>query len=153
MSNQVYANDTVQYPTQVNGTNINLLLDQDVRTAANPAPTFTRLSGNSSVPTISFGAGAGTTPASPFVAGTQCGGTVAFQTGTTPAINATICTVTMPFAMPTANYGIVLMPRNANAAVANVIASAVSTTEWSIASTTPALTASNPYDWNYIVIG
>jgi len=121
------------------------------------------LIGRTSAPTVSAGAGSGTSPTVTIVAGsTDLAGIVSVVTGTTPTgTNAIIATITFNTAYGAAPK-VILLPANRNAnglvGVNQVLVPAagetngVTTTTFVIESNTTALTASTTYLFSYHII-
>lgn len=107
-------------------------------------------------PTISAGAGAGTSPTVTVVSGSQdMAGQLSIVTGTTPTGSAVIATITFNRAFPTGAWP-VISPANAAAAgvgANGVFAIGASTTTWTLNSTAVGLTGATTYLWNYSVKG
>lgn len=119
------------------------------------------LAGNSSTPSTTAGAGAGTSPTIS-ISGTNLNGVITIITGTLPTgTNANVVKVTFAGGNAAPNgLTITLTPGNANAAtlsgVTMIYATQDATTPtgaWDIFSGTTALTASTTYIYNYHVMG
>jgi hypothetical protein len=104
-------------------------------------------------PAIADGAAAGTSPGTPTItAGSaDMAGVLTVTTGTASASSATLATITFSATLNYAPKGCTLFPRNAvsAAASATVYTTAPSTTTWTIAVGTSALTDSTAYSWSY----
>ena len=105
-------------------------------------------------PTITAGAGAGTSP-TVAVAGGDAGGDVTITTGTSPAAsNAAVATVNFASAYASAPR-VVLFPAGANSAALSGATHPYvtsTTTGFTIQAGGSALAASTQYKWNYVVI-
>lgn len=110
------------------------------------------LIGNSAVPTIAAGAGAGTGPTVSIV-GNDAAGRVTITSGTTPSLAAVIVTTTFNVAYEVAPY-VVLWPAEANAAALGFLPFvATTTTTFTINSATAlGLIGATTYKYNYIVV-
>lgn len=113
------------------------------------------LIGNTSAPTTTAGAGAGTTPTISLSNATDLSGIVNVTTGTLPTgTNAVIVTITFNTAYGVAP-NISLTPANAITALLSGVTSVFvtsTTTTFVITSGTTALTASTAYSWFYTII-
>jgi hypothetical protein len=112
------------------------------------------IKGNSGALSIAASTGAGTSPSSISVVGTDMSGVVTLTTGTSPSINAVLATITYNTAFSTAPV-VVITP--ANAATASLVAAQavwvnIATGNFTINTNTTALNASTIYKWNYVVI-
>jgi hypothetical protein len=112
------------------------------------------IKGNSGALSIAASTGAGTSPSSISVVGTDMSGVVTLTTGTSPSINAVLATITYNTAFSTAPV-VVITP--ANAASASLVAAQavwvnIATGNFTINTNTTALNASTIYKWNYVVI-
>jgi len=105
-------------------------------------------------PTIANGAGAGTGPGTPTVTGNNNAGVITVITGTATPTASTLVTVTFNGTLGTTPNGCSLMPRTsaAAAAAATIYTTAPSTTAFTIAVGTAALTASTTYTWSYLCL-
>jgi len=114
--------------------------------------------GNSSVPGIAAGGGAGTSPTIS-INGTNVGGQVFVTIGTTPSgSNAIIATITFAGSSGYTNQPfITLTPANSATAllsgVTMVYASTASPLSWTINAGTTALTPATQYSWYYSITG
>ena len=109
--------------------------------------------GTSAAASIVVGAGAGTTPGSPSISGTDSAGTVTIITGTSTTTNAVVATITYNTPYPSGSTPILYA---ANAAAGNLTwepPAAGTTTGFTISSAGTALAASTTYIWNYHIIG
>lgn len=107
--------------------------------------------GASTTPTIAFSTGAGTGAVGSVATGTQAGGFINFQTGTTPAVGL-VFTITFPIAP--ANY-IFAVFQPGNAAAAGVYSRCVTSSSGStvtFSTTGSALAAGTVYQFNYITV-
>lgn len=115
------------------------------------------LIGGSSAPSISAGAGAGTSP-TVAITGTDMGGYISVTAGTIPSLSATIATVTFNSAYGSAPKCVVITPANAETAILSgasmvfVNQAGITTTTFDITSGVTALTAATAYKWYYHVI-
>lgn len=108
--------------------------------------------GGSSVPTIANGAGAGTSPGTPAVAGTDMAGQITIITGTLPSVSAVAVTITFNVAYGAAPY-VVIWPANAAAATLGFLPYVGSTTTtFTVNAGTIALGAATTYLYNYVVV-
>lgn len=107
-----------------------------------------RLKGISPAPTIAAGTGAGTSPTIS-ISGTDLAGEISLTTGTAPAANVTIATITFNGTFASTPF-VIISPSSAAAADANVYVVRVSATQFQIAVTATALTAATAYKWTYI---
>lgn len=115
------------------------------------AVTLQKLIGGSNTPTIAGGTGAGTSPTIA-IAGKDTAGQITFTTGSSPAINAAIVTVTFASAYASAPY-VALTPANAAAAALSARPFPTSTTSTLVLMAgSTALAASTQYVFNYHVI-
>lgn len=118
------------------------------------ALTTNRLAGAGNTPTIAAGTGAGTSPTVSIV-GTDTAGRITITTGTSPAANATIATITFAGgAYGSAPY-VSLTPSNQPAAAlsgANMPFPSSTTTTFVLTSGTTALTAATTYTFNYLIV-
>jgi len=107
--------------------------------------------GITSAPTIAAGTGAGTTPTIS-ISGTDLAGRINVRTGTTPAANGTIATVTFNSGYAVAPY-CVMSPANAitaRQALNSRPFNTSTTTTLVLTANTTAMTASTAYSFNYI---
>jgi hypothetical protein len=114
--------------------------------------TFAHFVGNSTIPTIAAGSGAGSSP-TVSVNGTDQDGLIVITTGTLPSgSTATIVTVTFSASFPN-NTFITLTPANLTTAAltAAQVYPTGTTTNFSIISNVTALTAATQYSWFYHV--
>lgn len=110
------------------------------------------LIGNSTAPTIANGAGAGTSPGTPGLTGTDMAGQVTIITGTLPSVSAVAVTITFNVAYGTAPY-VVIWPANAAAATLGFLPYVGSTTTtFTVNAGTVALGAATTYAYNYVVV-
>lgn len=102
-------------------------------------------------PTIANGAGAGTSPGTPTITGTNQAGFITVITGTSPTSSATLATIMFNSTLATAPQNCTLMSRNSNAASAQttIFATQPTTTAWTIATGGTPLTPSSTYSWGY----
>jgi hypothetical protein len=102
-------------------------------------------------PTMTPGTGAGTSPTCTSITGANMAGVISCTTGTTPTASTTAITITFNGTLTTAPQGCMLMPRNAATAAATgtVYTTAPTTSSWTIAVGSTALTASTAYVWSY----
>jgi hypothetical protein len=114
--------------------------------------TTNRIIGNSVLPTIAVGTGAGTGPAGSVV-GSDLAGAVRLKTGTTPAALAQIGTVTFSVPYTAAPYVIFSAASTASAAISQSsgIYITSSTTGFTAFSNVTALPASTQFTWSYAV--
>lgn len=110
----------------------------------------------SAAPSISAGAGAGTSP-TVSVSGTNEDGVVTVTTGTLPTLGATAATITFSssFAFPT-DCSVTLTPGNSSAALLSgttMVYTTGNTSTWIITAGTAALGAATTYIWNYHIGG
>jgi hypothetical protein len=114
--------------------------------------TTNRIIGNSVLPTIAVGTGAGTGPAGSVV-GSDLAGAVRLRTGTTPAALAQIGTVTFSVPYISAPYVIFSAASTASAAISQSsgIYITSSTTGFTAFSNITALPASTQFTWSYAV--
>lgn len=107
-----------------------------------------------SVPTIANGSGAGTTPGTPTISGTNVAGVITVITGTSPASISTLATITLNGTLTTAFRGCSLFPRNSSAAgqVGMIYTTAPTSTSWTIAVAGSPLSASSTYSWSYLCV-
>lgn len=108
---------------------------------------------STAAPTIAAGAGAGTGP-TVAIAGTDQGFRVILTTGTTPAANGTIATITFGASWLVGAPATTWSPGNAAtaslAAAAQPFVSAISTTAITFTANTTALAASTQYIWRFV---
>lgn len=112
------------------------------------------LVGYGTAPTIAVGAGGGT-GATASIVGTDVGGEITLNTGTTPSTGATAVTVTFHRAFGSAPF-VSLSPANANAALLSGVTAVyitATTTTFVITTGSTGLTGSVTYKWNFGVIG
>ena len=116
----------------------------------------TGTSGDGVAPGIAAGAGAGTTPTITLAAGSDNkSGIITIVTGTSPAANSAIVTLTFDVAYASKAV-VVISPYNAPAAAlynTTQIYANASLTQFFLESGTAALTAGTTYKWNYVVVG
>lgn len=118
----------------------------------------TLIGASSSVPSPTAGAGAGTSPGTPIITGSDMAGTIAITTGTACPGNSTVVTINFGTSFPNAPY-ISLTPANSAAASASgagapfVDSSATTTSSFIVKSGSTALTNSTAYVWYYKVVG
>jgi hypothetical protein len=107
--------------------------------------------GGGGIPTIANGSGAGSSPGTPTVTGSNIAGVITVTTGTSTMSGATLATVSFNGTLGTAPQGCSVMPRNANAAAAatTIFTTAPSTTGWTISVGGTAVAASATYQWSY----
>jgi hypothetical protein len=113
-----------------------------VQSASAPSPTFTAGSGAGSSPTISMTGGI-------------TAGTISIKPGTGSIGSATVVTVNYPASFPTGS-AVVLYPANLSAAQLSGLGGIYtvgSTSNFTLNSTTTAMTAGTTFVYNYIVIG
>jgi hypothetical protein len=105
---------------------------------------------NGPIPTMTAGAGAGSSSSCTTVAGANMAGVISCTTGTSTVASATLATVTFNGALA-APQGCTLMARNAAAAgvVGTVYTTAPTAAGWSIAVGGTAVAASTAYSWSY----
>lgn len=117
-----------------------------------------QIKGGSAAPSVSAHSNAGTGASAALASGsTDSAGQVQLTTGTTPAGNGTIVTVTFAKAYSAAPF-VALQKANANAAglfnnITSVEYVAASTTNFEIKVDGPIEPSLNHYAWNYHVIG
>ena len=109
--------------------------------------------GGGSAPTLAAGTGAGTSP-TVSIAGTDTAGTITVTTGTSPATNATIVTVTFATAYASGPYCLVTPANAATAALGSAAAfvSSSSTTTFLLTSNAVALAGSTTYVWYFCCV-
>lgn len=108
--------------------------------------------GSSTAPTIANGAGAGTSPGTPTLTGTDAAGKITIITGTLPTVSAVAVTVTFNGAYGTAPY-VVIWPANAAAATLGFLPWVASTTTtFTVNTGTIALGGSTTYSYNFVVV-
>ena len=112
------------------------------------------IKGNSGTPSITTQPGAGTSPTSISVVGTDMSGYITLTTGSSPSINSTLATIGYSSAFSTAPV-VVITP--ANAATASLVAAQavwvnIATANFTINTNATALAAGTIYKWNYVVI-
>ena len=113
--------------------------------------------GNSLVPTIAAGAGAGTSPTIS-ITGTDSNGYITLTTGTLPTLATVIATITFNIAYSSAPRTIIISPANSNASTLSGVSmvfvnqAGISTATFAITSGATALTAATAYQWYYWVI-
>lgn len=113
--------------------------------------------GTTSTPTIAAGTGAGSSPGTLSVTGTDASMVISITTGTAPVLSSTVATVTFATAYGVAPV-IILTPANSAAALLTGITDAfitqasTSTTTFVITSGTTGLTGATTYVWNAHVI-
>jgi hypothetical protein len=109
-------------------------------------------------PTLTAGAGAGTTP-TVSVSGTDTNGVISVTTGTTPGTSATVATITFAAAFAATPKSIFLTPANSGAAALSgdravwADAGNLSVNGFTLNVGTSALAASTTYKWYYHVLG
>jgi hypothetical protein len=114
-------------------------------------------SGNTT-PTVTAGAGAGTTP-TVSVAGTDVSGVITVLTGTTPGASGVVATLNFSAAYGAAPKAVLLLPAGPNSAplsgTGQVYAdsSNITTAKFDISVGSSALTAATSYKWFYFVPG
>jgi len=113
---------------------------------------FRHVIGSSTAPTIANGAGAGTSPGTPTLTGSDAAGQISIITGTLPSVSAVAVTVTFNAAYGTAPY-VVIWPANAAAATLGFLPYVSSTTTtFTINTGSIALGGSTTYLYNYVVV-
>jgi hypothetical protein len=135
----------------------NLLLNTDGSSAFHGAVTLPLLVGSGSAPSISAGAGAGTSP-TVSLAGTNLAGEITITTGTAPTASATVATITLAGGAAFPNHAEpILQPMNAAAhaltGAAGVYCPQGGTTSWTVSSDSSALPASTTLVYRYQVAG
>lgn len=111
------------------------------------------LKGVGGTPSVSAGAGAGSSPTIS-VRGTDIAGEITLTTGTLPTLSATVLTLTFASAYGSTPF-ISVVPANAVTALlsgATMVFPTISTGALSLTSGLTALTAATTYKWDYIVI-
>ena len=106
--------------------------------------------GSTSIPTVTYGAAAGTGAATVAIIGTQVSGYLQFTTGTATT-TGTVLTLTAPVTCP--NYWfLVLQPNNAAFAAASsrIYSGGATPTTFNLSVATLALTASTAYSFNWV---
>lgn len=116
--------------------------------------TFPQFIASGTAPAVANGAGAGTTPGTATITGTNVAGVVNLTTGTATTANAILATITFNGTLPTAPQACILQPRNSGGASNyNVIfTTAPTTTTWTITtgSTAPAVSTAMSFGYHCI---
>ena len=148
------ANVTINNPYALYIFSGNSFMGGNLATTEGNTVTTTHILGNNpvgggSAPSISAGAGAGTSP-TVTLQGTDMDGLISVTTGTTPSLSATIATITYNLAFPNHSY-VVLYPANAITAAlgVNMVYTTGSTTNFTLTSSATGLTAATAYQWYY----
>lgn len=135
-------------------------VDQSITTASIAAQQLElrHISGYGSTPSISAGPAAGTSPTVSPIVGTDLGGKISITTGSSPATDQTLATVTFASAFAIAPRSVVLFPGNRDAGlVATLVyidSSSMTTGHFVVKiNGGGALATATSYVWYYLVIG
>lgn len=113
-----------------------------------------QLSLTGSTPTIANGVGAGTSPGTPTITGTNGAGVITVITGSATPTGAILATITDNGTLSVAPESCQIFPRNAAASLQSnfVFTTAPTTTSWTISVGASAVTASSTLIWSFICI-
>lgn len=135
-------------------------VDQSITTASIAAQQLElrHISGYGSTPSISAGPAAGTSPTVSPIVGTDLGGKISITTGSSPATDQTLATVTFASAFAIAPRSVVLFPGNRDAGlVATLVyidSSSMTTGHFVVKiNGGGTLATATSYVWYYLVIG
>lgn len=116
------------------------------------------IKGTTSAPTIAAGVGAGSSPPTPTINGTDVGGYISLTTGTIPTGSATVATITFNQAYASSPRCIILSGANSTTSALSGVTmvcvpqGSITTTTFIITSGATGLAAATAYQWYYYII-